>query len=135
MVASGVRRSWERAASTAVRTRSACRSRSPCCACLVNRSRSTASTACAAKTSTSARSAGADWLLALYGRPLTPADRALVEVFAAQAVLAVERDRLTRQAQQGERLRQADRVRTAVLAALSHDLRTPLATIKASVSS
>jgi len=79
--------------------------------------------------------AGADWLLALYGRPLTPADRALVEVFAAQAVLAVERDRLTRQAQQGERLRQADRVRTAVLAALSHDLRTPLATIKASVSS
>ena len=73
--------------------------------------------------------------LALYGQPLTPADRALVEVFAAQAVLAVERERLTRQAEQGERLRQADRVRTAVLAALSHDLRTPLATIKASVSS
>ncbi|HEY4991769.1 MAG TPA: ATP-binding protein, partial [Nakamurella sp.] len=55
--------------------------------------------------------------------------------FAAQAVLAVERDRLTRQAEQGERLRQGDRVRTAVLAALSHDLRTPLSTIKASISS
>jgi two-component system sensor histidine kinase KdpD len=66
---------------------------------------------------------------------LTPADRALVEVFAAQAVLAIERERLTREAEQGEQLRQADRVRTAVLAALSHDLRTPLATIKASVSS
>jgi two-component system sensor histidine kinase KdpD len=79
--------------------------------------------------------AGANWILALYGRPLTPADRTLVEVFAAQAVLAVERDRLTAEARQGERLRQADRVRTAVLAALSHDLRTPLATIKASVSS
>ena len=79
--------------------------------------------------------AGADWVLALYGRPLTAADRTLVEVFAAQAVLAVERERLTLQAQQGERLRQADRVRTAVLAAISHDLRTPLATIKASVSS
>ena len=74
-------------------------------------------------------------MLALYGRPLTPADRALVDVFAAQAVLAIERERLTREAEQGERLRQADRVRTAVLAALSHDLRTPLATIKASVSS
>src|SRR6476469_650458 len=75
------------------------------------------------------------WMLALSGRPLTPADRALVEVFAAQAVLAIERERLTQEAEQGERLRQADRVRTAVLAALSHDLRTPLATIKASVSS
>ncbi len=79
--------------------------------------------------------AGSGWMLALYGRPLTPADRALVEVFAAQAVLAIERERLTLEAEQGERLRQADRVRTAVLAALSHDLRTPLATIKASVSS
>ena len=75
------------------------------------------------------------WMLAMYGRPLPPSDRRLVEVFAAQAVLAVERDRLTRQAEQGERLRQADRVRTAVLAALSHDLRNPLATIKASISS
>ena len=77
----------------------------------------------------------AGWLLAMYGRPLTPSERRLVEVFAAQAALAVERERMTREAEQGERLRQADKVRTAVLAALSHDLRTPLATIKASVSS
>jgi len=75
------------------------------------------------------------WVLAMYGRPLPPSDRRLVEVFAAQAVLAVERDRLTHRAEQGERLREGDRVRTAVLAALSHDLRTPLSTIKASVSS
>jgi two-component system sensor histidine kinase KdpD len=75
------------------------------------------------------------WVLALHGRPLPPSDRKLVDVFAAQAALAAERDRLTREAEQGERLRQADRVRTAVLAALSHDLRTPLSTIKASVSS
>jgi len=77
----------------------------------------------------------AGWLLALYGRPLPPADLRLVQVFAAQAVLAVDRERMTQQAAQGERLRQTDSVRTAVLAALSHDLRTPLATIKASVSS
>ena len=75
------------------------------------------------------------WLLAMYGRPLPPSDHRLVEVFAAQAVLAVERERLTRQAEQGERLRQADKVRTAVLAAVSHDLRNPLATIKFSISS
>ena len=75
------------------------------------------------------------WTLALYGRPLPPADLRLVQVFAAQAVLAVDRERMTREAAQGERLRQTDSVRTAVLAALSHDLRTPLATIKASVSS
>ena len=58
-----------------------------------------------------------------------------MEVFAAQSVLAVERERMTQQAHRAERLRQTDSVRTAVLAALSHDLRTPLATIKASVSS
>jgi len=82
-------------------------------------------------------SSGAEsgWLLAMYGRPLPPSDHRLVEVFAAQAVLAVERERLTREAEQGERLRQADRVRTAVLAAVSHDLRNPLATIKFSISS
>ena len=77
----------------------------------------------------------AGWLLVLYGRPLPPADLRLVQVFAAQAVLAVDRERMTHQAAQSERLRQTDSVRTAVLAALSHDLRTPLATIKASVSS
>jgi two-component system sensor histidine kinase KdpD len=75
------------------------------------------------------------WTLALYGRPLPPADLRLVQVFAAQAVLAVDRERMTREAENSERLRQTDNVRTAVLAALSHDLRTPLATIKASVSS
>ena len=74
-------------------------------------------------------------LLAMYGRPLPPSDLRLVEVFAAQSVLAVERVRMTQQAHRAERLRQTDSVRTAVLAALSHDLRTPLATIKASVSS
>ncbi len=77
----------------------------------------------------------AGWVLVMQGRPLTSSERRLAEVFAAQAVLAVDRESLTRQAEESERLRQADSVRTAVLAALSHDLRTPLSTIKASVSS
>jgi len=89
----------------------------------------------AADVSIPAGPAEAGWTLAMYGHPLPPADLRLVQVFGAQAVLAVDRERMTREAAQGERLRQTDSVRTAVLAALSHDLRTPLATIKASVSS
>ena len=75
------------------------------------------------------------WLLALFGHPLDAADQQLVEVVAAQAVLALERNELEAEAGQAERLRQSDVVRTAILAAVSHDLRTPLATIKASMSS
>ncbi|MTD16033.1 DUF4118 domain-containing protein [Nakamurella sp. YIM 132087] len=78
--------------------------------------------------------AGPDHELVLHGRPLPVADRALAEVFAAQAALALDRRDLAVQAGETERLRQADAVRTAVLAALSHDLRTPLATIKAAVA-
>lgn len=75
------------------------------------------------------------WSLALFGHPLDAADQQLVEVVAAQAVLALERNELEAEAGQAERLRQSDVVRTAILAAVSHDLRTPLATIKASMSS
>ena len=39
------------------------------------------------------------------------------------------------QASQAEALAEGNRIRTALLAAVSHDLRTPLASIKASVSS
>jgi two-component system sensor histidine kinase KdpD len=73
--------------------------------------------------------------LALYGHPLPAADRRLAEVVAAQAAVALQRVRLADAAAQTEQLKQTDAVRTAVLAAVSHDLRTPLATIKASVSS
>lgn len=73
--------------------------------------------------------------LGLLGRTLPGSDRRLAEVFAAQAGLAAERQRLADEARATAKLRAADRVRTAVLAAVSHDLRTPLATVKASVSS
>jgi two-component system sensor histidine kinase KdpD len=79
--------------------------------------------------------AGETRLLQLYGHPLAATDRRLAEVVAAQAAVAAERVRLARAAAQAEQLKQSDAVRTAVLAAVSHDLRTPLATIKASVSS
>jgi two-component system, OmpR family, sensor histidine kinase KdpD len=63
--------------------------------------------------------------------PLTPR---LLDGFAAQAAAALDRDRLRTQAAQAEALAEGNRMRTALLAAVSHDLRTPLASIKASVS-
>ena len=48
---------------------------------------------------------------------------------------ALDRERLRTQAAQAEALAEGNRMRTALLAAVSHDLRTPLASIKASVSS
>ena len=55
--------------------------------------------------------------------------------YAAQAAAALDRERLRTQAAQAEALAEGNRMRTALLAAVSHDLRTPLASIKASVSS
>ncbi len=63
-----------------------------------------------------------------------PVTRLLLEGFAAQAGAALDRDRLRTQAAQAEALAEGNRMRTALLAAVSHDLRTPLASIKASVS-
>jgi two-component system, OmpR family, sensor histidine kinase KdpD len=58
----------------------------------------------------------------------------LLDGFAAQAGAALDRERLRTQAAQAEALAEGNRMRTALLAAVSHDLRTPLASIKASVS-
>src|SRR5437762_3310514 len=65
-------------------------------------------------------------------RSATPA---LLAGYAAQAAAALDRERLRTQAAQAEALAEGNRMRTALLAAVSHDLRTPLASIKASVSS
>jgi two-component system, OmpR family, sensor histidine kinase KdpD len=65
-------------------------------------------------------------------RPIAPG---LLAGFAAQAAAALDRERLRTQAAQAEALAEGNRMRTALLAAVSHDLRTPLASIKASVSS
>jgi two-component system sensor histidine kinase KdpD len=63
-----------------------------------------------------------------------PVTARLLDGFAAQAAAALDRDRLRTQAAQAEALAEGNRMRTALLAAVSHDLRTPLASIKASVS-
>jgi two-component system sensor histidine kinase KdpD len=62
-------------------------------------------------------------------------DRALLGTFANQAALAVERARLQDQALRTRLLEEVDRWRAAMMGAVSHDLRTPLASVKAAVSS
>jgi two-component system sensor histidine kinase KdpD len=74
-------------------------------------------------------------VLALRGRVLPAADRRVLSAFAAQAAAVLEWRRLDEQAAQARRLAEGNRIRTALLAAVSHDLRTPLASIKAAVSS
>jgi two-component system, OmpR family, sensor histidine kinase KdpD len=65
----------------------------------------------------------------------SPATTAQLAGFGAQVAAALDRERLRMQASQAEALAEGNRIRTALLAAVSHDLRTPLASIKASVSS
>ncbi|MFG2865365.1 ATP-binding protein [Streptomyces sioyaensis] len=73
--------------------------------------------------------------LALTGRVLPAEDRRVLAAFAAQAAVVLDRQRLVGEAERARELAEGNRIRTALLAAVSHDLRTPLASIKASVTS
>ncbi|XHM93817.1 ATP-binding protein [Peterkaempfera sp. SMS 1(5)a] len=78
---------------------------------------------------------GEDAVLVLTGRRLPAADQRVLVAFAAHAAAALDRERLARAAAELEPIKAADRMRTALLAAVSHDLRTPLAAALASVGS
>ncbi|MEV4331111.1 sensor histidine kinase KdpD [Streptomyces sp. NPDC049597] len=73
--------------------------------------------------------------LALSGRVLPAEDRRVLAAFATQAAVVLDRQRLVGEAEAARALAEGNRIRTALLAAVSHDLRTPLAGIKAAVSS
>jgi two-component system, OmpR family, sensor histidine kinase KdpD len=73
--------------------------------------------------------------LSLSGRPLPASDRRVLGAFAAYAAVALEQQRLAAEAEAAKPIAAADRMRTALLAAVSHDLRTPLASAKAAVTS
>jgi two-component system sensor histidine kinase KdpD len=79
--------------------------------------------------------AGEGVVLALVGGPLQADDQRLVGAFAAQAAVVLDRIRLSRAAAEAAPLAEANKLRAALLAAVSHDLRTPLAAAKASVNS
>jgi len=73
--------------------------------------------------------------LGLSGRPpLTVAEHRVLQAFGDQLALAAERDRAVRAALEAEVYRETDHMRRSLLAAVSHDLRSPLAAIKASVT-
>ena len=78
---------------------------------------------------------GDDLAVVLRGRPPAASDRRIVEAFAAQAALALRQERLADEAARARPLAATDRMRTALLAAVGHDLRTPLAAAKAAVAS
>ncbi|OLC56189.1 MAG: hypothetical protein AUH85_07065 [Chloroflexi bacterium 13_1_40CM_4_68_4] len=74
-------------------------------------------------------------LLARADRAFSPADDRLLSAAAAQLGTAIVRARLRRDAAEAEALRRTDELKSALLDAVSHDLRTPLASILAAASS
>jgi two-component system sensor histidine kinase KdpD len=66
--------------------------------------------------------------------PLTPEQRQAAEAFADQAGLAIERAGLAERAHQADLLKAADKLQTALLNSISHDLRTPLVSITGALS-
>jgi two-component system sensor histidine kinase KdpD len=66
-----------------------------------------------------------DLALVLRGRVLPAEDGRVLVAFAAQAAVALRQRRLADAAAEAGPLAEADRTRTALLAAVSHDLRTP----------
>ena len=78
---------------------------------------------------------GEDHLLTLTPGGLTAADRRVLGAFGARLVEALQRRVLEAAASDAATLARADELRTAILRAVSHDLRSPLASIKASSTS
>jgi two-component system sensor histidine kinase KdpD len=66
---------------------------------------------------------------------LTASEKRLLQTMASQAALAVERALLSKAENQAKILEESDRLKTAILSSVSHDLRTPLASIQAATSS
>jgi two-component system sensor histidine kinase KdpD len=74
-------------------------------------------------------------VLVLAGQALSAEDTPLLGAFVAQLRQAQERIQLEEDAATATELAEANSLRGAILAAVSHDLRTPLASIKAAASS
>lgn len=68
--------------------------------------------------------------LVLRGVELTPSDRRVLSAFATHLGVLREREELARQSAAAHELEIGNRTRTALIAAVSHDLRTPLAGIR-----
>ncbi len=69
------------------------------------------------------------------GEDLSPESRRLLEAFASQAALAIERAHLAQKAEQAQLLQATERLERSLLNSISHDLRTPLSSITGALSS
>jgi two-component system sensor histidine kinase KdpD len=78
---------------------------------------------------------GTDRCLVLCGAALGAGDQRILAAFAVQTTVAIEQAQLAAAAEAAKPIADADRMRTALLAAVGHDLRTPLASAKAAVTS
>jgi two-component system sensor histidine kinase KdpD len=72
--------------------------------------------------------------LEIYGGALSNDDAQLLDLLADQLAVAIDKRRLIEETAEADKLAEIDAVRTALLRAVSHDLRTPLASIKAMIS-
>ena len=77
----------------------------------------------------------ADVHIVLSGRLLSAAERHVLRGVAGQALLALRAQRLVAEALEARRRAEATELRSALLSAVGHDLRTPLTAIKAAVGS
>ena len=81
---------------------------------------------------------GVAGVLALFApadrRPLRPDQVHLLEAFGNQLALALERERLAAEAERARLRAEAERLQSALLSSVSHDLRTPLASITGAAS-
>ena len=73
-------------------------------------------------------------LLARPDTPLSKTENRLLSTFASQGALAIERAHLMQSENKASLLEESDRLKSALLSSVSHELRSPLATIKASVT-
>jgi two-component system sensor histidine kinase KdpD len=73
--------------------------------------------------------------LALRGRALPAADRTVLEAAAGQALVTLRQQRAAQEASEAKRQAATTELRTALLSAVGHDLRTPLTSIKAAIGS
>jgi two-component system, OmpR family, sensor histidine kinase KdpD len=73
--------------------------------------------------------------LALRGRQVPARDRRVLEAAAGQALLALRQQRMADEAAEARHQAETTKLRTALLSAVGHDLRTPLTSIKAAIGS
>ncbi|HRJ76163.1 MAG TPA: DUF4118 domain-containing protein, partial [Anaerolineales bacterium] len=66
---------------------------------------------------------------------ITSGEKRLLETFASQTALALERAKFAQSESRAKVLEESDKLKSAILSSVSHELRTPLSTIKAASSS